>query len=197
MGCKRLLVWSVLAAYVATIVAANWFIGHVGTQETPAGPHVIPVGFGLEAPSGVLWVGIALVIRDVLQLVRGRPWSIAAMLCGTALSYLIAPSLAFASAAAFLLSETADLLVYTPLVRGGRVVLAVLASSTVGVVVDSAVFLLVAFGSLEFIQGLIVGKLWSAIFATTCIRFVRGRCLASYLPRPHEEDLASHNLAQL
>jgi hypothetical protein len=36
----------------------------------------------------------------------------------------------------------------------------VAASNTVGLVVDSALFLLLAFGSLEFLAGQVVGKLW-------------------------------------
>lgn len=168
-------VWFLTAAYIGTIFAANWFIGHVGNQYTPNGPHVIPVGFGLEAPSGVLWVGLALVLRDVLQQLRGRGWSVAAMLVGVGVSYFVAPSLALASAVAFLLSETADLFVYTPLVRSGKVVLAVMASSTVGLVVDSVVFLLLAFGSLDFIEGQIVGKFWAALAASAVIWTVRRR----------------------
>src|SRR5438552_11492439 len=122
--------WLLALLYVASVFLANWFIGHVGTQYQPDGPHVIPVGFGLEAPSGVLWVGIALVARDLVQQFFGRPFAVAAMLVGAGLSYLVAPSLALASAVAFLLSETADLLVYTPLIRRGRIVVAVLTSST-------------------------------------------------------------------
>lgn len=168
-------VWLLTGGYIGTIFAANWFIGHVGTQYAPDGPHVIPVGFGLEAPSGVLWVGLALVLRDLVQQLRGRRWSIVAMLVGAAVSYLVAPSLAVASAVAFLLSETADLFAYTPLIRSGRVVTAVMASSTVGLVVDSAIFLLLAFGSLEFVGGQILGKFWAALFASACIWIVRHR----------------------
>lgn len=180
---EQALVWALTIAYIGTIFAANWFIGHVGKQYAPDGPHVIPVGFGLEAPSGVLWVGVALVLRDVIQQLRGRAWSIEAMLVGVAVSYLVAPNLAFASAFAFGLSETADLFVYTPLIRSGRVVVAVMASSTVGLVVDSAVFLLLAFGSLEFIEGQILGKFWAALFATTCIWLVRRRYPRALAPQ--------------
>ena len=56
--------------------------------------------------------------------------------------------LVLASGVAFLLSEFADLGVYTPLARR-RLVLAVVASSVVGLVVDSIVFLWLAFGSLD------------------------------------------------
>ncbi len=69
------------------------------------------------------------------------------------------PAFVAASTTAFLLSELADLAVYTPLQRR-RFVRAVIASSVIGLVVDSMVFLWLAFGSLEFLGGQIVGKAW-------------------------------------
>jgi hypothetical protein len=50
--------------YALTIPAANWMIGNVGTFCVPDGPCLIPLGFGLMAPSGVLMIGLALVLRD-------------------------------------------------------------------------------------------------------------------------------------
>src|SRR5688572_25760579 len=129
--------WALATLYVGSVLLANWFVGNVGTQYTPGGPHVIPVGFGLEAPSGVLWVGVALVARDLVQQFFGRRFTIAAMFLGAALSYLVAPSLALASGVAFLISETADFLVYTPLIKRGRLVSAVFLSGTVGLVIDT------------------------------------------------------------
>ena len=67
-----------------------------------------------------------------------------------------------ASAVAFLLSELADLAVYTPLQRR-RFMPAVLASSLVGLVVDSAVFLYLAFGNLDYLAGQVVGKAWMVL----------------------------------
>ena len=92
-------------------------------------------------------VGAALVLRDVVQRCLGTGWGLAAISFGTALSAVIAPpALLVASSAAFLLSELADFAVYTPLQRRG-LVLAVAASSLVGLAVDSVVFLALAFGS--------------------------------------------------
>ena len=79
-----------------------------------------------------------------------------------------------ASAAAFLLSEFADFAVYTPLARR-RLVLAVVASSMVGLVVDSIVFLWLAFGSLEFLAGQIVGKAWMVLLAIPLVAYLRRR----------------------
>jgi hypothetical protein len=79
-----------------------------------------------------------------------------------------------ASTAAFLLSEFADFAVYTPLARR-RLVAAVVASSIVGLVVDSIVFLWLAFGSMEFLVGQIVGKLWMVLLAAPFVAFIRRR----------------------
>jgi len=82
--------------------------------------------------------------------------------------------LVLASATAFFLSEFADFAVYTPLARR-RLVVAVVASSTVGLIVDSIVFLWLAFGSLEFLLGQIVGKLWMVLLAVPFVGYLRRR----------------------
>lgn len=162
-----------LVLFLATVPFANWLIQHVGTVCVPSGPCLVPVAPGLMAPSGVLAVGLALVLRDVVQRYLGPVWSIGAIVAGTALSTLIAPpSLVLASGAAFLLSELADFAVYTPLQRRG-LVLAVLASSAVGLVVDSLVFLMLAFGSLDFLAGQVVGKGWAVLASIPFIRLLR------------------------
>src|SRR5262249_46906137 len=149
-----------LALFALTIPAANWLIGHVGTTCVPNGPCLVPVAPGLMAPSGVTMVGIALVLRDLVQRRLGVAISALAVLAGSALSALYAPaSLVVASATAFFLSEFADLAVYTPLARR-RLVTAVVASSCAGLVVDSIAFLWLAFGSLDFLAGEGVGKGW-------------------------------------
>jgi queuosine precursor transporter len=149
----------VLAAYIGTIFAANWFVAHVGEQTVPGGPHTIPVGFGFQAPSGVLWAGLAFTLRDLVQTWWGRVWSLGAIVVGALLSGLVAPELAVASAAAFLVGEGLDFAVYTPLAERGRWLLAVAASNTTGAVVDSLLFLALAFGSVAFWQGQVIGKL--------------------------------------
>jgi len=125
------------------------------------------------APSGVLMVGLALVLRDLVQRRLGRLWAVAAILAGAMLSAVVAPTaLVAASGTAFLLSEMADFAVYTPL-QERRFVLAVFASSTLGLVVDSIVFLHLAFGSLEFLAGQIVGKAWMVVLALPVICWIR------------------------
>lgn len=152
------------ALFVATVWLANYLIGNVGTIETPQGVHLIPVGFGLTAPSGVLAVGLAFTLRDIVHRTLGRAPVVLAILIGAVLSYFVNPAVAVASGVAFLLSEFADLAVYEPLERRSLTG-AVLASNTVGAVVDSALFLYIAFGSLAFIQGQIVGKTWMTLAA--------------------------------
>jgi uncharacterized PurR-regulated membrane protein YhhQ (DUF165 family) len=161
--------------FCLTIPAANWMIGHVGTVCVPDGPCLVPVAPGLMAPSGVLMIGAALVLRDLVQRRLGFEMSVAAILAGAALSMMLAPvSLVTASTAAFLLSEFADLFVYTPLQRR-RLVAAVVMSSLAGLVVDSIVFLYLAFGSLQFLAGQIIGKSWMVILSIPLIMWLRRR----------------------
>ena len=165
----------ILFLFALTIPAANWLIGNAGTTCVPNGPCLIPVAPGLMAPSGVTMIGIALVLRDLVQRRLGVGVAVGAILAGAALSALVAPpALVVASAAAFLLSELADFAVYTPLARR-RLVLAVVASSLVGLVVDSIVFLWLAFGSLDFLAGQVVGKAWMVLLSIPFVAWLRRR----------------------
>jgi queuosine precursor transporter len=165
-----------LILFTLTIPLANWLIGHVGTSCVgPQGPCVVPVAPGLMAPSGVMMAGIALVLRDLVQRRLGTAISALAIIIGSGLSALLAPaSLVVASATAFLLSEFADLAVYTPLARR-RLVAAVIASSSVGLVVDSVVFLWLAFGSLDFLAGQVVDKAWMVLLSIPFVAWLRRR----------------------
>lgn len=161
------------AAFMASIPLANWMIGHVGTVCTPHGPCLVPVAPGLMAPSGVATVGFALVLRDMVQRCLGTAWGLAAVLAGTLASAALAdPHVVIASALGFLISELSDFAVYTPLQRRGLMV-AVLASSAAGLVIDSIVFLTVAFGSLAFLPGQIVGKAWAVLISIPLVRLAR------------------------
>lgn len=162
------------ALFVGTVVAANWALQRFGT---------VPVGFGLVAPAGVYFAGLAFTLRDIVHRTLGRLAVIAAITVGAAVSYYISDavtipgghlSIALASGIAFLVSELADLAVYEPLSRktfvGG-----VAASNVVGSVVDSALFLWLAFGSLAFINGQVVGKLWMTAAALPLVYASRRR----------------------
>ncbi len=164
-----------LVAFGLTIPAANWLIGNAGIYCVPNGPCLIPVAPGIMAPSGVLMIGVALVLRDLVQRRLGVGYSAGAVLAGALISTLLAPpALVFASGVAFLLSEFADLAVYTPLARR-RLVSAVVASSLVGLVVDSIVFLWLAFGSFAFLPGQVIGKAWMVLLSIPFVLYLRRR----------------------
>jgi queuosine precursor transporter len=164
-----------LAGFAGCIPAANWLIGNVGTACVADGPCTIPVAPGITAPSGVLMIGLALVLRDLVQRRLGKLWALGAILAGVVMSIMVAPpALVGASAAAFAFSELADFAVYTPLQRRGLVI-AVVASSLVGLTIDSLVFLWLAFGDLTFIAGQIIGKAWMVLLSIPAIAWLRDR----------------------
>jgi uncharacterized PurR-regulated membrane protein YhhQ (DUF165 family) len=137
-----------LAGYVLSIVGANWLLVTFG---------VVPIGLGLAAPAGVFAAGLTFSLRDAVRERLGYWWALAAVALGALLSAFLSPQLALASGIAFGLSEGLDALVYEPLRKRGWL-RAVAASNVVGFTVDSAVFLLLAFGSLEFLAGQVWGK---------------------------------------
>ena len=161
--------------FCLTVPAANWMVAHLGTTCIPHGPCLVPLGFGLEAPSGVLMIGLALVLRDLTQRRLGVAASMLAIAVGAAISAALAPAaLVLASTAAFLASEFADLAVYTPLRRRG-LVLPVVASGAAGLVVDSVLFLWLAFGSLDFLAGQVAGKAVMIVAAIPFVMLLRRR----------------------
>lgn len=160
------------AAFVATVIAANWALERFG---------IVPLGFGFEGPAGVFFAGLGFLLRDALHEVAGRAWVVGSILVGAAVSYLISDAItipgghvpiAVASAVAFLLSEFADFSVYTPL-RERSVGWAVGASQVVGAAVDSAVFLWLALGSLAFFWGQFIGKTYLVIPAVGLLLVAR------------------------
>lgn len=143
-----------VAAYICLIVAANAAITIFG---------VVPIGFGLMAPAGVLFAGFCFTARDVVQDTLGKRAVVVATIIGAALSSLLSPQLALASGVAFLLSEGMDFVIYTPLRERGHRVGALVASNTAGLVLDSILFLLLAFGSLAFLPGQLLGKGYATV----------------------------------
>ena len=127
---KTLLSFRFTLLYVALIVAVNY------------GFSVVPL---VKLPDGTMWppmslvVGFIFVVRDFAQREIGHK-VLLAMLVGAALSYVMAdPYVAIASAAAFLVSELADWLVYSLTKRplSQRIIY----SSLLSAPLDSAVFL--------------------------------------------------------
>jgi uncharacterized PurR-regulated membrane protein YhhQ (DUF165 family) len=149
-------------AYVLCIVAANWAIAIF---------RVVPVGFGLYAPAGVFFAGFTFTCRNLTQLTLGRRWGYLSIIVGALLSAVITDKvsvggpllLAWASGLTFLLSESLDALVWTKLREREWWTRAMLLGDAAGQVLDSVVFLTLAFGSLELLLGQIVGKWWTLI----------------------------------
>lgn len=185
---RTAIAWTAAVAYVGTVVAANAAIQHFVAHPLPGmAPGLVPVGFGLSAPAGVWFVGLALVLRDLVQWALRKPGEtrlkarlkrlaimLALIACGAGLSYLVAaPRLATASAVAFGVSEMVDFGLFTWVApRWSR---AVLAGGLAGTVLDSAVFLWLAFGSLAFLPGQVVGKSYGIIAAAVLIAVRRRR----------------------
>ncbi|GIW09763.1 MAG: hypothetical protein KatS3mg061_0820 [Dehalococcoidia bacterium] len=74
-----------LVLYIATIFAANWAITTFG---------LVPVGFGLLAPAGVYFAGLAFTLRDLTHEALGTGVVVVAILVGALLSALISPQVA-------------------------------------------------------------------------------------------------------
>lgn len=160
----RALAGAAFAGYAGTVVLANWLVARFG---------VVPVGFGLYAPAAVYAIGLALVLRDVVHELSGIRAAQAAIAVGVALSVAVSSGrLAVASGLAFAVSETLDLAVYTPLRRSGWTRAALL-SSFVGAVADSVIFLRVAFGSLAFLPGQVLGKTVAVLVAVAVLAPLR------------------------
>lgn len=166
--------WLYLVLFIGSIWLANYLVSRVGVICPPQGPCLVPVWPGIMAPSGVLAIGLSFTLRDLVQRRLGRGVTIAAIVIGAALSAVLSPRLALASGAAFLLSESLDLLVYTPL-QERNLIVATVASNVVGLVVDSLVFLSLAFGSLRFLDGQIIGKTWMTLLALPVVAYLRRR----------------------
>ncbi|HIT97135.1 MAG TPA: VUT family protein [Candidatus Aphodousia faecavium] len=164
-----------LTLFILTIPLSNWVVVNVGLVCEPNGPCLIPVWPGLMAPSAVMIAGAALVLRNAVQAFLGAYFSLVAIAVGTALSALFAsPSLVLASAAAFCFSELTDFAVYTPM-RKRFPAFSVVMAGLAGSVIDSAIFLTLAFGSIEFIFGQVLGKFWMSLLAGIVIRYFRSR----------------------
>ena len=147
--------WPVAVTYLLVILSANWL----------AASYIWPVGFGLKAPAGVFSIGLALALRDWLHELRGLRAALVVAYVAGVLSFVLSEvmgwtalrSVALGSVAAFAFSETTDALVYHPL-RRRHAYLGLVLSNAVGLLVDSAIFLMIAFGSLAFFWGQVVGK---------------------------------------
>ena len=146
-----------LILFILTIPLGNWVVMNVGLVCDPSGPCLIPVWPGVWSPSAVMLAGLALVLRDAVQNLLGNRWTIAAIIAG-----------------AFLFSELADFAVYSPM-RRKLPSTAVIVSGLVGSVVDSMIFLTLAFGSLDYLFGQVLGKFWMSLLGGAILWMWRHR----------------------
>lgn len=166
--------WFFFAMYAITIPVANWLIVNVGTTCIDNGPCIVPVGFGLFAPSGVLVIGFSLVFRDIVQEYLGAKISVTAVIIGAILSAVTSNHhIAIASALAFLIAELFDFFIYSKLRNKGFEVAAI-ASGIVGAVIDSMLFVYVAFGSFDLSLGTSIAKIYASV-AVASIYFIYNR----------------------
>lgn len=170
----------VAAAFVGTVVAANWALETFGIVE-------LPLTGGLTGPAGVFFAGMGFLLRDWLHELGGRAWVLSAIVVGAFLSWWIGDGatipggyvpIAVASGCAFLLSELADFSVYSPL-RERNLPSAVGLSQVAGAAVDSTVFLYLAFGSLAFWWGQFVGKAYMTLPVVAVLLLARTRVQAA------------------
>lgn len=178
------------AVFVAAAATSNWAIENIGQDNGPFAPRTIPVGWGLDAPSGVLLIGVMIAVRDALHERVGLKGTLLVIVLGSVVSALVAPAaLAVASGVTLLAAETTDALVYQKLRRRGRL-RAAFASNIVSSVIDSALFLLIAFGIEAAHHGtwaLTVGKVEASIITLAILAAATTtfRAWATSPPEPH------------
>jgi uncharacterized PurR-regulated membrane protein YhhQ (DUF165 family) len=145
--------------YLSAIVGANLFAASFGPSAVPI------VTFTL--------IGLDLSLRDFLQLTM-KKWSMFAMIfVGGGISYILVPEaglIAIASGTAFTTAALVDWTVFA-LLKGKWIVRANL-SNVAGAMVDSSVFITIAFGAfmpqeigLSVVSKIAGGFFWSYILA--------------------------------
>lgn len=145
-----------IAIFLALIIATNVGFGQYGP---------VPAVFAL--------VGLTMVARDFVS--ERYNWLVVAglIVLGAGISALLAaPAIALASVVAFVVAETLDFAVFVAVRRRLGLAVGVALSGIVGSVVDSLIFLSIAFGSLAFFQAQVTGKLIATIVAAAIIALV-------------------------
>lgn len=130
-----------LAVYTGSIVLANWLTTRYG---------LVAVFPGLVATAGTVAIGGVIMTRDLLQDALGRAVVAAAIVAGALISYAVSShQIAVASGVTFLVAETLELAVYTPLRRRygwgtGRWGGVVTVANVTGALADTLLFLALA-----------------------------------------------------
>ena len=145
------------------IFAANWAVQRFG---------LVPVGFGLRAPAAVYFVGLAFTLRDLVQNILGRWVSVAAIAPARWSRRRSRRRWRWPVGSPSSAPSSPTSLVYTPLLRRGWIV-ALVPANLAGCVVDSLVFLSIAFGSLSLLGGQVLGKAWMTALAVLLLAPLR------------------------
>ena len=141
MNRKTLAGAGLLAIYIASVVVANWLTTRYG---------LVSVGFGLYATAGTVAIGGVIMTRDLLQDALGRIAVLGAIAVGAGLSFAVSShQIAVASGVTFLLAESLEFAVYTPLRRRskwgtGKWSGTVLVANFTGALADTLIFLRLA-----------------------------------------------------
>lgn len=151
-----------LVIYVGSVVLANWLTTRYG---------FIAIGFGLYATAGTIAVGGVIMTRDLLQDALGRAVILAAIVLGAGLSYVLSShQIAIASGVTFLLAETLEFAVYTPLRRRAswgtpRWGSVVAVANVTGAIADTLIFLRLAGFPVTgpVVAGQLAGKLYVTV----------------------------------
>lgn len=162
---SSLKVFAAVVAYLASIVAGVVAIDTFGVVQIPG---------GFYAPAAVYVVGVTLVLRDLVHEVAGRRVALVAVIVASILSAAFSWQLALASGVSFLVAETLDLVVYDRIRRSTSIPVGMLVSNAISIPVDSIIFLSLAFGSLTFLQGQMVGKGLATLAAVAVVALYLG-----------------------
>jgi queuosine precursor transporter len=169
------------AVYVGLMPFINWAFGHVPNFPIPKW-----VGGGAFQPLAIV-TGLVLVVRDFSQR-EMKHWVWGAMITGLLLSVLTSwIVVVFASAAAFLISETVDWAVYTFSKRplSERVML----SSTVSAPLDQMVFIWLA-SHIPGQEGIFAwGTILTGIASKLLGAFIVSRWLAAHERRTPSNEM--------
>ncbi|QWF81053.1 VUT family protein [Amycolatopsis sp. CA-230715] len=150
--------WVATGCYLASVAGANW-----------ASTHHLAVLGSVVVPLGACVAGLTFAVRDAVHEAFGMAGAVIAIAGASALSAFVAsPRIAFASAVGFGVSELIDSWLYHWSRARGRV-FAVGVSNLGGLLVDSAVFVPCAFGSLALLPGQLAGKALATVVALVAV----------------------------
>lgn len=162
--------------FLTSAAASNWAINNIGHDNGAGSPRTVPIGWGLQAPSGVVLIGLMFAVRDTLHERIGVKGTLLLIALASAVGAIVAPpTLAAASGITMLIAESSDALVYQRLRAAGRF-MAATTSNVAASLLDSIVFLAVAFGAAAAVSGtlaLFVGKLQASLVAMLVVNLAR------------------------